>query len=109
MHGRMAVIAERDILEFDLLRHSSPRCQPDDRPEAGADRHGRQKPGSNGHAQDRPGRGLRRVRRRQSMTVRMPVVVAMSVMVMIGWNHPAMLYYNITPAKSLKPPRDSIC
>jgi hypothetical protein len=33
------------------------------------------------------------------MTVRMPVVVAMSVMVMIGWNHPKMLYYNITSAK----------
>ena len=43
------------------------------------------------------------------MTVQMPVVVAVSVMEMIGWNHPRMLYYNITPAKSFKPPGDSIC
>lgn len=45
------------------------------------------------------------MRPRDAVAVRM--VVAVSVMMMIGRNHAKMLYYNITSAKSLKSPTDS--
>jgi hypothetical protein len=76
MHRRMAVIAQRDVAELQLNRHRSPHRQPYDGPQAGADRCRRAQPRQYRHAQDRPRRDLRRMRRRRSVAV---VIVAMGL------------------------------
>jgi hypothetical protein len=48
------------------------------------------------------------MRRRRSMGVGMVVAVAVSVVMMIRWNHVRTLYYNITSAKRFELPADSI-
>ena len=62
-------------------------------------RHRRAEPGDHGHAQDRPGRGLRRMRRCRPVPVRvaMTVIMRMTVVEVVGRSHQAMLHYNITP------------
>src|SRR4030088_2146466 len=75
---------------------SPPHRQPHDTPQPGTDRDRGTKPGDHGHAQDRPGRRLRRMRRRRPMAVGVGVPVVMSMVVGMGVIHPKMLYYNIT-------------
>src|SRR5690348_12276621 len=96
MHRRMAVIAEGDVAKVDLRGHASPHRQPDHGPQAGADRSRGGKPRHDGHAQDRPGRSLRRMRRGRTMAVG----VTMMMMAVIVRGHLKMLYYNITSAKA---------
>ena len=74
MHRRMPVIAERDVLEFDLRGHAHLIASQYDGPQGGADRGRRAEPGCNRHAQDRPGGGLRRMRRRRAMGMGVAVV-----------------------------------
>jgi hypothetical protein len=86
MHGRMPVIAERDIGKLKLRGHGSPHRKQDGGPQHNADAERGTKPRHDRHAQDRPGRDLRRMRR--SRAVAMGVAVAMSVVMMVVvWNH----------------------
>src|SRR5262245_995624 len=71
--------------------------QPDDAPERGADRDCSRDPGGHRHAQDRPRRRLRRVRRRRVVAVvGVAMMVVMGMAVGMGMRHDKMLYYNIT-------------
>src|SRR5690349_24527194 len=105
MHRRVAVIAEGNVVELQLRGHRLPHRHQNHRPERGADGERGTQSCGNRHAQDGPGRDLRRMRRGRPVSV--PVAVAMVVavtMVMmmgvgLGWNHACTLYYNITCAK----------
>ena len=58
----------------------------------------RAEPGCHGHAQDRPGGRLRRMRRRRAMGMGVAMGMAVAVMVVVGMvvRHGKMLHYNIT-------------
>src|SRR5712691_7931958 len=79
-----------------MARSCSPHRKPHHGPQPGADRERRTEPGDNGHAQDGPRCGLRRMRRGWPVAVNMHVPMIMAVGVGIGWNHGKVLYYNIT-------------
>src|SRR5579883_2363342 len=106
VHSRVAVIAERDVAKCELGRHTSPHRETDPGPQRGDDSKSRHKAGQRRHAQDRPGRGLRRVRRGRAMAV---MVVHRAVIVAVavggGRNHPGTLYYNITRVHAVAPGR----
>ena len=87
MHRRMPVVAQRDVAELQLRGHAhliasqttahSPALTASAAPSAG----------NHGHAQDRPGRGLRRMRRRRPVAMRMGVARTVVVAVGVGMIH----------------------
>ena len=90
----MAVVAQRDVAEFDLRRHAHLIATSTTAHSPALTASAAAKPREHRHAQDRPRRGLRRMRRRRAMAMGVAVVVGVVVGMVVS--HGRMLYYNIT-------------
>ena len=80
MHRRMPVIAERDVAELQLRGHAHLIASQTMAHRAALTASRRAEPRSDRHAQDRPGRGLRRMRRRRA------VAMGVAVVVVVAWS-----------------------